>query len=124
MHSPKEHLYAVYMMASKTGTIYTGMTNNLYVRVGQHKAEEIEGFSKRYHCTRLVYYERYDFVQIAEARETQLKGWSRSKKVALIESVNPRWRDLAENWGKELLFKNQSMADADVQASKRIKLAK
>ena len=119
---PDEHEYWAYIMASATGTLYIGMTNDLYVRVRQHKAGEIEGFSKRYHCTRLVYYESYDWVQSAIGREKQLKGWKRSRKIALIESKNPRWMDLAESWGREFLVRGQSIKEAEEQLAKRIKL--
>lgn len=109
-------------MASATGTLYVGMTNDIYKRVRQHKAGEIEGFSKTYHCNRLVYYELYGFVQRAIGREKQLKGWRREKKIALIETRNPRWGDLAENWGREMLFANQSIEEAEQQEQRRIKL--
>jgi putative endonuclease len=112
---PKDHEYWVYIMASASGTLYVGMTNDLGVRVRQHKTGDIEGFSKRYHCDRLVYYESYDWVHRAIGREKQLKGWRRSKKIALIGSKNPRWKDLSESWGKELLFRGQSIKDADEQ---------
>jgi putative endonuclease len=75
----------------------------------QHKAGEIEGFSRDYQCTRLVYYESFDDVHAAIAREKQLKGWRRSKKTGLIEKVNPRWEDLAENWGRPMIFRGQDM---------------
>lgn len=100
----------VYIVASRTGTLYIGMTNDLEVRVRQHKAGEIEGFSAQYHCTRLVYYESFDYVQKAINREKQLKGWRRSKKIALIEKVNPRWEDLAEKWGAEMRFPGQPLS--------------
>jgi putative endonuclease len=119
---PKDHEYWVYVIASASGTLYVGMTNDLGVRVRQHKAGEIDGFSKRYHCDRLVYYESYDWVHRAIGREKQLKGWRRSKKIALIESKNPRWKDLSEGWGKDLLFRRQSIKEADEQLAKRIKL--
>jgi putative endonuclease len=99
----------VYIVASRSGTLYIGMTNNLYVRVMQHKSGEIEGFSSQYKCTRLVYWESFDDVRKAINREKQLKGWRRSKKIALIESMNPRWEDLAEKWGSELAFAGQSI---------------
>jgi putative endonuclease len=67
--------YWVYIAASRTGTLYTGMTNNLYVRVLQHKSGEIEGFSSKYHCNRLVFWESFDEVLKAIDREKQLKGW-------------------------------------------------
>jgi putative endonuclease len=107
-----EHEYCTYIMASVTGTLYIGVTGRLEVRVQQHKVREIEGFAAKYKCTRLVYYERYGEVGLAIGREKQLKVWSRSKKIALIESVNPRWKDLSENWGREMLFRNQRMDEA------------
>ena len=87
------------------------MTNDLYLRVAQHKQGEIEGFSSKYHCDRLVYWESFDEVIKAINREKQLKGWRRSKKIALIESLKPRWADLAEHWGAEMAFAGQSIAD-------------
>jgi putative endonuclease len=101
--------YWTYIVASRTGTLYIGMTNNLYVRVMQHKSGEIEGFSTTYQCDRLVYWESFDEVLKAIDREKQLKGWRRAKKIALIESVNPRWEDLAEKWGSEMAFAGQAI---------------
>lgn len=124
MSGNKEHKYWTYIVASATGTVYVGMTNDLFVRTRQHKAGEIEGFSKTYHCNRLVYYETYQSVFRAIAREKQLKGWRRSKKIKLIESKNPRWADLAESWGREMLFKGQSMKEADRLSLQRIKLGR
>lgn len=124
MGTYKEREYAVYIMASATGTLYVGMSGFFFTRVGQHKAGEIEGFSRTYHCNRLVYYEDYDNVHKAIAREKQLKGWRRAKKVALIESKNPRWEDLAENWGREMLFANQSIKELEQQEKRTIKLGK
>jgi putative endonuclease len=105
----REHRYWVYIVASAMGTLYIGMTNDLEVRVRQHKLGEIEGFSKQYGCTRLVYYEVFQEVRRAIAREKQLKGWRRSKKRALIESMNPRWEDLAEKWGAQMLMAGENM---------------
>ena len=119
---PKEHEYWVYIMASVTGTLYVGMTNAIYARVRQHKALQIEGFSKRYRCTRLVYYESYEWVQNAIAREKQLKRWRREKKIMLIEMKNPRWADLAESWGREFAVRGQSTKEADELIAKRVKL--
>lgn len=96
-------------MSSLTGTLYIGLTGQLYSRVFQHKAGEIEGFSATYNCVRLVYYEGFDDVRKAIAREKQLKRWRREKKIALIEKTNPRWLDLAEHWGREMLFPGQSI---------------
>lgn len=105
----REYKYFVYIVCSRSGTLYIGITNNIYRRVLQHKHGEIEGFSSKYHCDRLVYYESYDDVHSAIGREKQLKGWIRAKKIALIESSNPRWEDLAERWGARMLFAGESM---------------
>src|SRR6185437_10818975 len=104
----KEHEYFVYIMCSRSGTLYIGMTNSIYRRALEHKRGEIEGFASKYQCTRLVYYESFDDVLKAIRREKQLKGWTRAKKIALIESRNPRWEDFAEKWGAEMRFANQS----------------
>ena len=106
----KEYKYWTYIIASRSGTLYIGMTNNLYVRVQQHKSGEIEGFSSQYKCNRLVYWESFDDVLKAINREKQLKGWRRSKKIALIEFMNPRWQDLAEKWGAEMAFAGEPIA--------------
>ena len=90
--------YYVYIMTSPTGTLYIGVTNNLKRRVYEHKHKLAEGFAKKYNITHLVYYEETPDVQAALAREKQLKGWLRSKKIALIQSVNPKWADLSEGW--------------------------
>jgi len=103
--------FRVYIMASSSGTLYIGITSELDVRVRQHKSLEIEGFAGKYHCTRLVYFESFDNVLKAISREKQLKGWRRSKKIALIEKVNPRWEDLAEKWGAEMLFPGESIKE-------------
>lgn len=105
----KEHKYFVYIMCSRSGTLYIGMSNSVYQRALQHKSGEIEGFSSKYHCERLVYFESYDDVHKAIGREKQLKGWTRAKKIALIESTNPRWEDLAEKWGMEMRFAGESL---------------
>ena len=101
--SCRERLYYVYIMASLSGTLYVGVTNNVYTRVTQHKEGALDGFTKKYGVCRLVYYEVFHYVNNAIARETQIKGWRRSKKVALIESVNPDWRDLSKDFGKEFM---------------------
>jgi putative endonuclease len=105
----RERKYWTYIVASRSGTLYIGMTNDLYVRVMEHKSGEIEGFSSQYKCNRLVYWESFDDVIKAINREKQLKGWRRSKKIALIEAMNPRWEDLAEKWGAEMAFSGQSI---------------
>jgi len=85
------------------------MTNSIYRRALEHKRGEIEGFSSKYRCDRLVYYESFDDVLNAIDREKQLKGWRRAKKIALIESKNPRWEDLAEKWGAQMLFAGEAI---------------
>jgi putative endonuclease len=107
---PMHRRFWVYIMASITGTLYIGITNDLEVRVRQHKAGEIEGFSSKYHCTRLVHHESFDSVLKATRREKQLKGWRRSKKIALIKKANPRCADLAEKWGAEMRFAGQFLS--------------
>ena len=107
MRSVGEHKYWVYIVSSLTGTLYIGITGDLYTRICQHKAGEIEGFSSTYSCVRLVYYEAFDDVRKAIAREKQIKRWRRDKKIALIEKMNPRWQDLAETWGREMLLPGQ-----------------
>jgi putative endonuclease len=92
--------YYVYIMSSKSGTLYTGITSNLERRVYQHKNKVFEGFTKKYDVTRLVYCEVYHYVRDAIAREKQIKKWRRRKKLDLIESQNPKWRDLSEEWSE------------------------
>ena len=89
-------------MSSKGRVLYVGMTGFLTSRVLQHKSGETDGFTRRYNITRLVYYETFRYVNNAIARETEIKKWRREKKVALIESVNPLWNDLAADWGQPM----------------------
>ena len=96
---PQQKRYYVYIMASKSRVLYVGVTGFLMGRVLQHKAGEEEGFTRRYRVTRLVYFESFQYVDRAIARETEIKGWRREKKVAWIERENPTWEDLAEGWG-------------------------
>ena len=86
---------AIYIMTNKrNGTIYTGVTSDLIKRVYQHKHGTQPGFTKKYGCSKLVYYEQYGDMIAAIEREKQIKAGSRKKKLALIESINPRWLDL------------------------------
>jgi putative endonuclease len=87
--------YSVYIMASASGVLYIGVTNNLDRRVFQHKNKGVPCFSARYNVQKLVYFELFGYVRAAIAREKELKGWLRKRKVALIESVNPHWNDLS-----------------------------
>lgn len=90
--------YYVYLMTNRSRTLYTGMTNDLNRRVYEHKRKTAPGFTSRYNITRLVYFEATPDVRSAIQREKQIKGWLRSKKIALIESMNPTWKDLSDRW--------------------------
>jgi putative endonuclease len=86
---------AVYILSNKNNTVlYTGVTHNLIARTVQHKQKLIPGFTKRYNVDKLVYFEFYADIRDAIAREKQIKAGSRKKKIALVESMNPEWRDL------------------------------
>ena len=90
--------YYIYILASRSRTLYIGVTDDLIRRIYEHKNGMVDGFSKKYRTNRLVYYETTNDVWAAITREKQLKGWLRKKKVALIEFVNPLWGDLSEGW--------------------------
>lgn len=94
--------YWVYIMASRSRVLYTGVTNDLGRRVHEHKQSLIAGFTQRYRITRLVYFEEYADIRDAIAREKQIKGWVRSRKIKLIEERNPTWDDLAEGFEKRI----------------------
>ena len=85
-------------MASRSRTLYTGVTDDLVKRVFEHKNKLIEGFTKKYNVTNLIYYEVANDVQAAIQREKQIKGWLRKRKIALIETMNPEWKDLSDGW--------------------------
>ena len=89
--------YYVYMMTNRSGTLYIGVTNNLERRIHEHKTGEVKGFTSRYNLNRLVFWEETGDVMSALEREKPLKGWVRRRKVALIQSQNPRWLDLSES---------------------------
>jgi putative endonuclease len=91
--------FYVYILASKSRRIYVGMTNSLLHRVEQHRRGEVD-FTSRYRIHPLVYYEVFKYVNNCINRETEVKKWSRAKKVALIEGMNPTWEDFAVDWGK------------------------
>jgi len=84
------------MANKRNGTLYVGVTSNLPQRVWQHREKTIDGFTSRYGCKMLVWYEPHETMEHAIAREKQIKGGSRAKKLALIEAVNPAWKDLYE----------------------------
>ena len=93
-----QRTYYVYILASHSRRIYTGVTNDLLRRVWEHRAKVANGFSARYSTVSLVFFEATGDVRSAIAREKQLKNWTRAKKLALIERDNPAWRDLAAGW--------------------------
>ena len=101
-HMPKVHGYWVYILSSRSKTLYIGVTNSLVHRVLQHREGRGSVFTKRYRVTRLVYFEAFQFIQDAIAREKELKDWRRERKVALIEKDNPAWSDLAEGWTRNI----------------------
>jgi putative endonuclease len=90
--------YYVDIMASTSRTLYTGVTRDLTRRVSEHKQKLVPGFTSTYNISRLVYYEDFRNIRAAIAREKEIKAWRRAKKIALIESRNPVWLDLSEEW--------------------------
>ncbi len=90
--------YYVYILANISKSLYTGITNDLMRRVYEHKHKLLPGFTGRYNINELVYFEETSDVQTALAREKEIKGWRRSKKTHLIESLNPKWVDLSAGW--------------------------
>jgi putative endonuclease len=91
--------YYVYIIVSnKNIMMYIGVTNNLERRTFEHKSKLIDGFTKKYNITKLVYYEETSSIESAILREKQLKGWVRRKKNNLVEKMNPKWSDLSEKW--------------------------
>ncbi len=99
MRQMNVHQYFVYMLTNAwRNVIYTGVTNSLETRIWQHKNGAVDGFTKKYNCHSLVYYEIHEQISQAIEREKQIKGWSRAKKDALVASLNPKWEDLAAQW--------------------------
>ena len=90
--------YYVYIMTNKSRTLYTGVTNDLMRRVYEHKNKTVKGFTSKYNIRYLGYFETTLSVYSAIEREKQIKGWLRAKKIALIDSLNPEWKDLSEEW--------------------------
>ena len=93
-----KNAYYVYIIASRSRTLYIGVTSDLARRVWEHKNGVIPGFTSKYQITRLVYFEEFNDIKTAILREKQLRGWLRCKKIDLIESINPTWSDLSEEW--------------------------
>ena len=90
--------YYVYIMTNTSGTLYTGLTNNIQRRIRQHKDKLVPGFASTYNITKLLYYECFADVPTAIAREKEIKGWRRRKKLDPIASTNPKWEDLSADW--------------------------
>ena len=89
----------IYILTNKNNAVlYTGVTSNLFKRVAEHKNKAVEGFTSAYNVSKLVYYEEYNTMEEAIAREKQIKGGSRQKKLELIKDVNPEWRDLYDEF--------------------------
>jgi putative endonuclease len=109
MRPPKQFFVYIMTNGPKSAVLYTGITGHLVHRVWQHKQKLVSGFTSRYNLTRLVYYERFFYPDAAIAREKEIKGWRRSKKIQLIAAMNPRWEDLAANWQDQ--FKPQAEAN-------------
>jgi putative endonuclease len=86
------------MGSSSRRALYTGVTAHLNKRVYEHKNDLVEGFTRKYKCHRLVYFETFEHVSDAIAREKEIKGWRREKKNALVELINPEWKDLSQDW--------------------------
>ena len=98
MQTMPDRAYFAYIVASLSHTLYVGVTGNLRKRTFEHKWKEHDGFTEKYNCDRLVWFEVFQDVGKAIAREKQLKGWRREKKIALIEKSNPAWIDLSREW--------------------------
>ena len=98
MHAMHEGSYFTYIVASRSRTLYVGVTGNLLKRIFEHKWKERGGFTEKYRCDRLLWFERHQEIARAIAREKQLKRWRRDKKIALIEMGNPAWADLSRDW--------------------------
>ena len=104
----KQRLYYIYLLASRSRVLYTGVTNDLGRRLFEHRQGEKDGFTKKYRIHRLVFFECFRDVRAAIAREKQIKAWRREKKVALIETQDPTWEDLSAEW--------QSKADPSLRS--------
>ncbi len=117
MRSPKR--FYVYIMTNRprSHVLYTGITGRLSRRIFEHKNKIVPGFTSRYNLTRLVYYEQFVYPDAAIAREKEIKAWRRSKKIRLIESMNPHWHDLAESWADVYKPPNRAQYTQDTSTS-------
>jgi putative endonuclease len=98
---PNQLSFYVYIMANPAGITYVGMTNDILRRVSEHKRGVLAGFTRTHGTKKLAYYEEFQYVEDAIAREKQIKGWRKEKKRALIQEFNPRWDDLSVGWFEE-----------------------
>ena len=98
MIESSDRQYFIYIMTNGKRTLYVGVTGDLIRRVYEHKHKIVKGFTKKYNLTYLAYFEETTDVMSAIEREKQIKGWKRNKKIALVESSNPNWKDLAMDW--------------------------
>jgi putative endonuclease len=119
MRTPKRFYVYIMTNRARSHVLYTGVTGNLSRRLFEHKNKLVDGLTKRYNLTRLVYYECFFYPDAAIDREKEIKGWRRSKKIHLIESMNPRWHDLAERWAD--IYKPESATDAGLIETDRPK---
>ena len=98
----REKWFYMYIVSNRSKTLYTGFTGNLRQRIYEHKTGAFDGFTKRYKIDRLMYFEQFKYANNGINREKQVKRWTRIKKIQLIVSMNPAWRDLGEDWFPEL----------------------
>jgi len=94
----RNNFYTYILTNYQKSVLYVGVTNNLERRISEHKQSLLEGFTKKYNCKYLVYYENFSQINNAIDREKEIKGWKRFKKENLINSINPKWNDLSEEW--------------------------
>lgn len=107
--------YYVYIMSNASRTLYIGVTNDIDRRVYEHRNKTADGFTKRYNITKLVYFEIFSDIKQAIAREKELKGWIRKKKISLIISVNPKWDDISKQWGQDEPFVQTESSDSSLR---------
>ena len=94
--------YYVYVLSNASRMLYVGVTNDLMRRMSEHRQKLHPGYAARYNIKQLVYYETFNSIESAILREKEIKGWVRGRKDALIRSMNPKWRDLCEEWFREV----------------------
>src|SRR5579864_6703699 len=118
--------YWIYILASRSRNLHTGVTNHLLRRLIEHREGTVPGFTSRYRIFRLVHYEIYTDIRLAIAREKEIKGWRREKKIWLIEHTNTHWDDLAEPWygmGKKVEAERRASTDAEERKPRNAKAA-